>query len=85
MQDRKVPVVNLKTEQIIKHRQKILCIGQLTSMGVLGIYSNKEVYFCINLKETRNSYFCVTPKNQLLQKCALIFFKLLKKYIFHIS
>ena len=27
------------------------------------------------LKETRNSYFCVTPNNQALHECALLFFK----------
>ena len=29
----------------------------------------------IVLKETRNSYFCVTPKNQVLHECALLFFR----------
>ena len=27
------------------------------------------------LKEIRNSYFCVTTKNQALQECALLFFR----------
>ena len=38
----------------------------------------KNAFYSI-LKETRNSYFCVTSKNQALHECVLIFFKSLKK------
>ena len=32
-------------------------------------------FFRITLNETRNSYFCVTPKNQVLDECTLLFFR----------
>ena len=43
------------------------------------IFKSIFCYFCYfynhSLKETCNSYFCVTPKNQVLHGSALLFFR----------
>ena len=39
------------------------------------IYFIQWMFITSILKEKRNLYFCVTPQNQVLHKCALLFFK----------
>ena len=42
---------------------------------VIHFFDYKLIINKRQLKETHNSYFCVTPKNQALHECALFFFK----------
>ena len=37
--------------------------------------SNKRTHIALLIKGTRNSYFYVIPKNQVLHECALLFLR----------
>ena len=49
------------------------CYKEINDMNVNQMLA--FFYFEPTLKEKRNSYFCVTPKNQALHECTLLFFK----------
>ena len=49
--------------------------GTLSLNGLMWLITQLILIYIAPLKETRNSYFCVTPKNQALHKCELLSFK----------
>ena len=50
-------------------------IKELSTKSMLLLEKGPAYQFDLSLKETRNSYFCVTPKNQALHKSASLFLK----------